>query len=121
MELDPYLVQETERFFLSIHPEAETRGEAFSVRQLRGISLLRAVSSGSDTEAVRMSPFTHYSRDIYMKMWDECERTNGPVSWGNTVGEQMDLASLSGLRKHQKSSFPPVKQDVLLTPVALCL
>lgn len=62
VELDPYLVQETERFFLGVHPEAETRGESLTVRQLRGISLLRAVSSGSDTEAVRMSPFTRYSR-----------------------------------------------------------
>lgn len=87
VELDPYLVQETERFFLSVHPEAETSGELLTVRQLRGISPLRAVSSGSDTEAVRTSPFTHYSREIHMKMWDECERINGPVSWGNfTLG-----------------------------------
>lgn len=47
--------------------------ESLTVRQLRGISLLPAVSSGSDTQAVRMSPFTHYSREIYMKMWDEGE------------------------------------------------
>lgn len=84
VELDPYLVQETQRFFLSIHPEAETGGGgSLTVRQLRGISLLRAVSSGSDTQAVRMSPFTHHSREIYMQIWDECERINGPVSWGN--------------------------------------
>ncbi|TWW69611.1 ATP-dependent DNA helicase Q5 [Takifugu flavidus] len=51
VELDPNLVQETERFFLSVHPEAETRGELLTVRQLRTISPLRAVSSGSDTEA----------------------------------------------------------------------